>query len=69
VAPDNLSRGVLLEPLRAGIPARNPAFRIEHEDRVIFDAFDEQPKHFRVFVWQWIFHFAGTRDHRLTQNA
>jgi hypothetical protein len=42
VLPDDLVRGVLLEPLRAAIPADDPAVRIEHEDGVISDALDQQ---------------------------
>ena len=39
-----LDRGVPLDPLRADVPGGNPAIGIEHEDRVVGDALDEQPE-------------------------
>src|SRR5581483_10163212 len=38
VTADDLCRGVALDALRAGVPAADHAFRIEHEDRVVHDA-------------------------------
>ena len=41
---DDFSRRVTLDPLGAHVPARDAAFRIEHEDRVVLNAFDHQPQ-------------------------
>ena len=38
------SRVVALDALRAGVPGRDSSGRIEHEDRVVLDALDEQPE-------------------------
>jgi hypothetical protein len=40
---DDLVRLVTLEPLGAGVPAQDHPVGIQSEDRVIADAFDEQP--------------------------
>ena len=41
---DDLGRRVLVDALRARVPVGDVAVRIEHEDRVVGDALDEQPK-------------------------
>ena len=43
VLPDDVVGGVPGQPLRRRRPARDPAGHIEHDNRVIADAFDEQP--------------------------
>ena len=42
VAADDLVRGIALDPLRSGVPRGDDAVGVEHEDRVVGDAFDEQ---------------------------
>ena len=37
-------RRVALDPLGAGVPGRDAAVGVEHEDRVVDDAVDEQAK-------------------------
>ncbi len=44
--PDDLALGIALETLRARIPAHHEARRIEHIDRVIRHALDEQAESF-----------------------
>ena len=44
VAADDLLGGVALDALGAGVPAHDVAARVEHEDRVVLDHFDEQPE-------------------------
>src|SRR5206468_5742284 len=39
---DDLGRGVALDALGTGVPARDAAVRIEHEDRVVDDALHHQ---------------------------
>src|SRR4029079_11767733 len=41
VAPDDLGRAIALDALRAGVPGRDVAVGIEHEDGVVADAVDE----------------------------
>src|SRR5207253_7924144 len=42
---DDLFRLVTFDPPCAGIPRRDAAVRIEHEDRVVLYGFNEQAKH------------------------
>ncbi len=44
VGPDDLARGVALDPLGAGVPALHDPFGREHEDRVVLDVVDQQPE-------------------------
>src|SRR5690606_13263066 len=37
---------VALQALRALVPARDPAIRVQHEDGVVADAMDEEPEAF-----------------------
>ena len=43
VAPDNLFRTVALDALRPGIPAHNPALRVQHKDGVVLDSVEQHP--------------------------
>ncbi len=43
VLSEDLFLAVALEPLGAPVPARHPAFRIQHVDGVVADALDQQP--------------------------
>src|SRR5690606_29904893 len=47
---DALARPVALDPLRAGVPAGDAAFDVEHEDRIIVHALDEHAELLRVLV-------------------
>ena len=44
MVPDDLGRKVTLDALRAGIPVGHDAVRIEHIERVVDHAVDEQPE-------------------------
>ena len=44
VLADDLVGPVALEPLGPGVPGEDVASRVEHEDRVVPDALDEEPK-------------------------
>src|SRR5690606_9698714 len=41
---DHLRRAIAEEVLGARVPAAHPALRIEHHDRVVGDAFQQQPE-------------------------
>ena len=42
--PDDLGRRIALDALGAGIPAGDDAVRVQHEERIVGDAVDEQPE-------------------------
>src|SRR5205085_12295088 len=44
VLADDLFRTVALDPLGAGVPARDAAARVEHDDGAVGDALDHQPE-------------------------
>jgi hypothetical protein len=44
VLADDLVRRVALYVLGTGVPRQHAALRVEHEDRVVLDAFHEQAK-------------------------
>ncbi|HET8584985.1 MAG TPA: hypothetical protein VFM89_04535, partial [Casimicrobiaceae bacterium] len=46
---DDLVRRITADALRAGVPRDDAAVGIEHEDRVVDDAVDEQPESFFAF--------------------
>jgi hypothetical protein len=50
---DDFLRAVALDALGAGVPGRYPTARIEHEDRVVLDAFDKAPE--RIVVRALLF--------------
>src|ERR1700722_10718647 len=41
---DNLLGGISLDALRSAVPAGDEPFRVQHENRVVGDAFDQQAK-------------------------
>src|SRR6185312_10874758 len=42
ILTDDFRRLVALDPLRAGIPARYDALRVDHVDRIVGDCIDEE---------------------------
>ncbi len=42
MAPEDLRRGIPFDALRAGVPARDAAVGVEHEDRAVLQAVEEQ---------------------------
>src|ERR1700691_3718541 len=44
VLTDDFRRGVSLDSLRTLVPAHDSALRIEHQDRIVLDALNQQPK-------------------------
>ena len=44
MAPEDLARRVPLDRLGAAVPGEDRALRVEHEDRVILDRFEQQPE-------------------------
>ena len=46
VLADDLFRAVALDPLGPGVPARDAAARVEHDDGAVGDALDHQPEAF-----------------------
>ena len=53
--------GVALDPFGAGVPGEHRALRVEHEDRVVDDAVDQQAEAMllefvRVWRRRWVLH-------------
>src|SRR5690606_12369426 len=46
VLAEDLRGGIPADALGAAVPAADEAVSVEHEDRIVVDAFDEQPKAF-----------------------
>jgi hypothetical protein len=53
VLPDDLAGSVSFESLGAGVPREHDTIGIQHEDRIIPDALDEEPE--ALLVLPYIF--------------
>ena len=53
---DDFARGVALDPLRPFVPGGDVPVRVEQENRVVPDAFDQQPEALFALahVWGWV---------------
>src|SRR5919112_1067116 len=50
MAPENLLLAIALDVVRPFVPAGHLTIRIEHEDRIVFDALHQQTKPFLVVL-------------------
>src|SRR5579863_5852153 len=54
VLADDLVGFVSLETLGAGVPGEDESVRIQHENRIVSDGFDEEPETLLAFLQTWI---------------